>query len=352
MKKNQIFKIIMVICLALGIMLTACACNGEPAETKGTEAPTEKPTEKPTEEPTEAPTDPVAPSTVTYKVTVVDINEEPLKGASVQLCTETGCQLPVITGDDGVALITTKKDTYTAKIDLEGYTHLELSFPEDSTELVATMSVIPGTDASNPIWFNIADDGSVSPITIEAGASVYYTHRVGGSTMTIAGSNNITVKLGEDTYSAVENKVIIDIPDTYSNTTPPVFVITNTGASDAFCAVSFVYPEGSMNNPVELVSGENSVVIAEDSQGYFYTLTAESNGTITFEIAEGCDNWTYVINNNTTSVAGENHSSDDAEPQTSQTVEISAGDVIRIILGTADHNEGTVTFTVTIGYNG
>lgn len=346
MKKNQIFRIIMIVCLALGIMLTACACNSTPKATDPTEKPTEAPTDAPTDKPTDKPDD----TDLGYKVTVVDIAGDPLKGATVQLCIGELCQLPVATDENGVAIIDAAEDNYTVKVTLAGYVgEPYYSFPEGSKELTVTLNVTHGTDASNPIWFTISDEGAVSPITIGAGKTVYYTHRVGGTTMTVTNAADVTVTLGETEYTHEFNTITIEIPDTYSSTNPPVFAIKNSGTADVTCAVAFVYPTGSMNNPATAVVGENTAAVEADSQGYFYTYVAEADGTVTVTIDEACTNWTCTVSNVTANIYGQNNSSNDTEPNRTQTVEVSAGDRVQIVIGTADHAEGNVSFDVSVG---
>ena len=77
--------------LALGLMLSLCACGGD-----------EKP--EVTTEPTTEPADP------TYVVTVVDQDNAPVAGAWVQLCLES-C-VPAMTDENGVANFFLAEDDY------------------------------------------------------------------------------------------------------------------------------------------------------------------------------------------------------------------------------------------------
>ena len=78
---------------------------------------------------------------VTYTVTVVDENNAPLAGATVQLCVGDICRLPVPTNAQGVATVTADKGDYTVKVTLAGYTgEPSYSFAADSTELTVQLT--------------------------------------------------------------------------------------------------------------------------------------------------------------------------------------------------------------------
>lgn len=91
--------------LALGLMLSLCACGGDEKPEVTTE-PTTEATE-PTTEATEPTTEPADP---TYVVTVVDQDNAPVAGAWVQLCLES-C-VPAMTDENGVANFFLAEDDY------------------------------------------------------------------------------------------------------------------------------------------------------------------------------------------------------------------------------------------------
>ena len=142
-------KFLAVICILLGLMILVCSCDTAPdvdsdTETESftkteTELPTEKTNESESE--TEAKTE-ATPSTVSYKITVVDENGAPLSNAVVQLCEGDICLLPTITDANGVAIIEAAPADYTAKVTLGGYAGEEegYSFPDDSTEIKITLT--------------------------------------------------------------------------------------------------------------------------------------------------------------------------------------------------------------------
>ena len=323
-------------------MLTACACNGGKTPT---EAPTSKPTEAPTGEVTEeVPSETLAPNTANYTVTVVDEFEQPLKGATVQLCVGDLCQLPVLTDDNGVAVKNAKIDEYTVKVSLTGYSgEAYYSFPAGSTELTVTLSLILGVTPEAPAWFTDVEN----TIEVAAGETVYYAGRFSGATMKLFGKD-VTVTYNGETYTVQNNMITLSVGEV-DNYTIPLFAITNTSSVNKEFTVKFVYPEGDINNPAELTIGANTATIGAASGGYFFTWTADVAGELCLTISEGCDNWSYTINNITEVIYGETHFSTGDASEATQTISVNVGDEIQIVVGTSDFTEGTVEFEITVG---
>lgn len=125
--------------------------------------------------------------------------------------------------------------------------------------------------------------------------------------------------------------------------TPPTFAITNDGDKAAVYTLKLTFPEGSWNNPADLQIGENTAPVVGNGQPYMYNWTAEKDGYLTVSMLG--DNWTYAINNMTTPAYGDNHASDDEPVVATETIKVSAGDQIKIAIGTADNSAGNVAFT-------
>lgn len=185
-----------------------------------------------------------------------------------------------------------------------------------------------GTEA-NPIYLELTDS-----ITIPAGQTVYYTVRVDGMTMTLTGEN---VKLTHNGVEYVPANDVIDLICKGSGMMqPPVFAITNTAEEDKTCTVKFTYPLGHQENPDQLKLGQTKITLAAgDEDGYCFVWRAEGSGSFTITMTEGTA-WQYVVNNLTSFVSGELHVSDDDPTVLSETVTVSAGDEIRIIVNTYD----------------
>ncbi len=133
--------------------------------------------------------------------------------------------------------------------------------------------------------------------------------------------------------------------------TPAVFAITNTGTKDAIYEVSFLYPAGHIENPDTLLLGTNTVIRKADAQDYYYTFTAIRAGTLTLNF-DPASQWVYAVDNMTKGIYGDTQWSDSDPLMAEITVEVAAGDVIRVRVNTYDASNpfgspaGTVTFSV------
>lgn len=136
---------------------------------------------------------------------------------------------------------------------------------------------------------------------------------------------------------------------------PVVFNISNDGETEAEYDVRIYWPLGYSANPDKLVMGSNSAVISGNSaEDYNYTWTAPMNGELTITMGDENENgWMYEIQRisaDETVIGTERHWHDDAEVVASETIAVSAGDVVKVMVNTYDSETygataGTVNFT-------
>ena len=140
-------RIIRLLCILAVVLLVVCSCDVNPNAGTDAETPSasieessESKTEK-NEESSETESTTTKPSKVTYTVTVVDEEGNPLSNATVQLCVGDLCKLPSPTNADGVATFEFDEAEYTVKVNLTGYTgEAYYTFPEGSSELTVVLS--------------------------------------------------------------------------------------------------------------------------------------------------------------------------------------------------------------------
>lgn len=188
----------------------------------------------------------------------------------------------------------------------------------------------------NPVWLNQTDE-----ITIPAGKTMYCTAKADGMLLTLLGSD---VKVSHNGVEHLpEQDQITFLCQGAGTFEHPVFVITNTGSDEGVYSICFTYPEGHFMNPAELSLGENTAAPDPDSRyGYYYLWSADLDGTLTVTM-ETENGWAYSVANLTDGVVGSTHLSTDEEPVHSETIEVSKGDQIRIIIsGNSDDEAGAV----------
>ena len=135
MNRSSLYKLIVILCLSLALVLTLCACGendgkDDTSETKDTSVESNH---------TPGADD---PAKATYKVTLQDESGAPVAGYYVQLCQGEICLNPIVTDANGVAQIEAAPASYTVKYtDPNTYRESEAyTFPEGSTELVITVA--------------------------------------------------------------------------------------------------------------------------------------------------------------------------------------------------------------------
>ncbi len=131
--------------------------------------------------------------------------------------------------------------------------------------------------------------------------------------------------------------------------TPSTFSITNDTEAAVEYALVASYPAGSQMNPAQLVIGDNTADVAAGAvEPYYFTWTAEKDGTLTLTVSS-TTGWFYVVNNMTSYVYGDMQWSDSDPVVNPAVIEVKAGDVLEIQVNTYDPADqwntpaGTVT---------
>ncbi len=224
------------------------------------------------------------------------------------------------------------------------------SYPGGTLSFTAAIDEIVGTEDS-PIMIQ---DPSV-PFTTEvpAGKMLYYAGYIHDMTMTAENVQGAAVILNNVTYAADANGLLVvkfPAAESVGRPAPVVFVLSNGTEQDAVYTLNFAYPVGSLDNPAELVLGENTATVEADKpEGYNFAWEAAEPGTLTVTM-EG-SNWQYVINNETAGFYGDLCDASQ-DPSTAQvTLEVAAGDRISLNVNGFDPDDvwsypgGTITFT-------
>ena len=180
---------------------------------------------------------------------------------------------------------------------------------------------------------------------VPAGETVYYLlYDFAGAHFTVTGQNAYVVvehfdmMLGQmvvTRYNAKGGVVTVPV-ETYYVTVQ----IGNAGKEAAVFSLDYYYPLGSPENPAQVVEGNNvAETEAENYDGYYFTFTAECDGTLTLTLPE--IGWMYSVSNSSGNldvfgVAGEEG------VENPLVVEVKQGDVVTINLNSFDSKSLTV----------
>ena len=142
---KRLLTILLVAMLLLPCLVTGCNKNNNNTDTPTTEQTSQETTPEETTPEITIPEETTPEETrITYTITVVDENNAPLAGATVQMCVGDLCRLPALTGENGVASFFFDPDNYTVKVTLKGYTgEASYTFAQGSTELTVQLTKIP-----------------------------------------------------------------------------------------------------------------------------------------------------------------------------------------------------------------
>ena len=206
--------------------------------------------------------------------------------------------------------------------------------PAGEVYFTATFVPVVGTE-ENPIqieWnWNETGSEATATVTVPANTSIFASFTNGGMMLTINDGEPVEI--------------------TGNGRMPQVLEFKGAEEGETVYNLKMFSPVGSFENPAELVIGENSCEIAENSNGYIYKWTADSDGELTITMGADVESWSYCVNNLTSCNYGYTYSSTDEELVSSYTVAVAAGDEIQITINTPYSYDtwsspaGTVTFT-------
>lgn len=125
---------LMTVLVLMAAILCGCGSNGGSENTASTTGSTAAPETTVVPETTAAPTE-TDDGKVTYTVTVVDENNNPVEGVILQFCDAENCKLPVGTDANGVVSVSYEASEYHVLVNEipEGYICQETEYYFDGT---------------------------------------------------------------------------------------------------------------------------------------------------------------------------------------------------------------------------
>lgn len=140
MNKIIITSLLLILCLAFtSVFAVSCDTDSDNSVADSSAGGNSADVSLPVEDDSSAPVD---DGKVTYTVTVVDENNAPIEGITIQFCDDANCKMPVVTDAEGKVSVEYDESNYHITItEAEGYTfEAQYDFEEGSTELTITLT--------------------------------------------------------------------------------------------------------------------------------------------------------------------------------------------------------------------
>lgn len=247
------------------------------------------------------------------------------------------------TDDNGVAVAELKLGTYSIDYDFD--TLPEAHFPDnfDLTVTENTTSVTlkivdntPNGSMEKPFFVN----DSVTDITLEGGAEVYYVYRsVGIKTLEIE-NENVTVEYNGTTYAAEDGKVSF-VMESKMGMNMVTLCIKNTSSAAISTKMSILSLLGTaIDNPIILTENTATANVTENGMVY-YKWTATQSGELVVSSENPLNN--ISLSNMTTETYSET-----SNGAASISVMVNAGDEIIIIVATTSGDAQQIVFNTAV----
>ena len=330
------FLILLVMLCLLVSTVFVISCGGN------TDTDTSKDTTSDTDTSVDTSTDTDTVKEVNYVITVKDQEGNVIAGAKIIIYDANEQNVgEITTNDNGQATVKLNEGTYYADIEElpEGYLDIagRVAMENEDTE-IEIMNNIPNGTVERPYPVD-----SLNEFTLAGGETVYYVAYGGGRTLIIENAQGIKLTYGsEEPLTADENgkieykmKPIDDVNDRQR-----IIKIENTTENSLSLVLQVVSEKGSMDNPYEVIFGENTKITVEKEKTVYYAFTSEKNGMVVV-YSETPNNNIYIYNLTTYATSSYTNGS------LCEYVYANEGDEIMIyVSSTAQNNYNKVEFTV------
>ncbi|MBR3769319.1 MAG: hypothetical protein IKL06_02185, partial [Lachnospiraceae bacterium] len=219
---------------------------------------------------------------------------------------------------------------------------------------MAVLFEYPEGSEQNPVDLVVSNVPGTVKLTVPAGKTVYYqSNTLGGVQMTIAEATGCAVLHAGTTYEVENGRIDLVLTKPMMFMQPVVFAIQNKTTAEATYEVAFAYQAGTVENPEAVALGTTTCTLAEGNDCYYFQYTVATSGALTIDVSATEGGWQYCINNETQGVYGDTHWYDDETVVPTETINVTTGDVIRIMVGTYETGSwtnpaGTVKFTLSL----
>ena len=341
MKNNKYIILCLSVMLVLLLALTACG-GSKITETQPEGTTIGAPA-------TEAPTDaPIPKVEVTLYIQDQDGNPIPDAVITILPADETSESATLTANGEGGITVNLPEGEYTVRFDVlpEYVLGFDTSITVVSDMKPVTLTVTDNTpNGSEERPFVIRED--TVTVTVPTGETYHFT-LFGGNNRTLTLENANAEIIYKDTTYIPDASGMIEVRMSTDNPRDPsFFALTNKGAEACEMTVVILSDPGAMDNPI-VVERLNEAITANVPQDgmVYYKWIATATGTLTVTSADVINN--ISLNNLTTSQV-----SNFTEGGESETLTVTEGDEITVVVSAIGGNNSaeynTVTFTLTMG---
>ena len=276
----------------------------------------------------------------TYVITLKDQEGDAIANAKISIVDKDDKEITTVTTDvNGKATVTVSGECYADVTSLpEGFLDVAgLTKLENENVAIEVQNNIPNGTPSRP--FPVEDENQIE---LEANGIVYYIIYGGGRNFLIENAQGLVVTYGTDEPREAdeENKISFKMPLTEASSRAVIVKFENKSTEKKTYTLKLFSDKGALDNPYDLVLGENTKVTVEKDAIAYYKWIADKDCMVVVN-SETPNNSIYFYNTTksvvSNSTAGTN----------STYIYANAGDeIMAYVSSTAQNNYNKVEFVV------
>ena len=276
----------------------------------------------------------------TYVITLKDQEGDAIANAKISIVDKDDKEITTVTTDaNGKATVTVSGECYADVTSLpEGFLDVAgLTKLENENVAIEVQNNIPNGTPSRP--FPVEDENQIE---LEANGIVYYIIYGGGRNFLIENAQGLVVTYGTDDPREAdeENKISFKMPLTEASSRAVIVKFENKSTEKKTYTLKLFSDKGALDNPYDLVLGENTKVTVEKDAIAYYKWIADKDCMVVVN-SETPNNSIYFYNTTKSVVSNSTAGSN------STYIYANAGDEIMVyVSSTAQNNYNKVEFIV------
>ena len=276
----------------------------------------------------------------TYVITLKDQEGDAIANAKISIVDKDDKEITTVTTDvNGKATVTVSGECYADVTSLpEGFLDVAgLTKLEGEEVAIEVQNNIPNGTPSRP--FPVEDENQIE---LEANGTVYYIIYGGGRNFLIENAQGLVVTYGQDDPREAdeENKISFKMPLTEASSRAVIVKFENKSTEKKTYTLKLFSDKGALDNPYDLVLGENTKVTVEKDAIAYYKWIADKDCMVVVN-SETPNNSIYFYNTTKSVVSNSTAGSN------STYIYANEGDEIMVyVSSTAQNNYNKVEFIV------